>query len=80
MTKEQKKEVYAYLNNNPLMNIFGLVNLSSVKGHVYCLSQTEGQGYIKDKELKKYINEVFGPEMINGEVEFMIPKLKQTKP
>lgn len=67
MTKQTlPQNIIDDLNSNILFNKFGLVNIARVKATNNC--------DIDDETLKALIQEKFGREMSNGEVEFIEPK------
>jgi len=64
MAKEKlPKNVEEHLNRNTMFNMFGLVNILSLKACTGC--------EIEDEKLKKLIGERFDSEMATEKVEFM---------
>ena len=61
-------DVIEYLNNSILFNKFGVVNLRAVRGNTTC--------ELKDRELKRLINDKFKKEMVTGKIEFITNKKK----
>ena len=69
MSKKNKlpQNVIDHLNKNLMFNKFGLVNIASLKAQTDC--------EIPNDELEQLIQNKFGHEMHNGEVEFIKPIL-----
>ena len=63
MTKKLPKKVEKHINSNSTFNIFGLVNLSSLRA----VTGTR----LSSKELKKRIRARFATEMVREEIEFI---------
>lgn len=65
-TKKLPKTIEQDLNRNAMFNIFGFVNISTLRAR----TGTK----LKDEDLKQRIQACFGHEMVTGEVEFMDKK------
>jgi len=64
--KKLPKKIEQHLSRNTAFNMFGLVNLSSLRASTGTR--------LKDEDLKERIQARFGHEMVTGEVEFMQKK------
>ena len=62
-TKKLPENVIQFLDKNSAFNIFGLVNISSLKASTGCT--------IDDAKLKKLIIANFSEQMAQGEIEFI---------
>lgn len=61
--KKLPKNIERHLSRNTAFNMFGLVNLSSLRASTGTR--------LKDEDLKERIQNRFGHEMVTGSVEFM---------
>lgn len=64
--KTLPQNVKDYLDKSTMLTAFGCINLNVLKSSTGCK--------IPDKQLKHLINKEIGPEMANGEVEFIEKK------